>query len=191
MMRTAASRVVVTGTALLALAGCGGGTSAAPTGEAAPPGPTFTQADVDFAVEVSQHHGQALRMTDLAATRARSPQVKALAKQIGRDYARDIDVIAEWIRLWGAAGAELPAHDAGFGETGAGMLPEAAVDRLERLKGAAFDSKFRQLMARHHRGGLDLAKDELDGGINPDARAMAERLQLTQIRQLNTLAVRS
>lgn len=179
--------VFAAGSAALLLAACGGETSAAPTPDAAPPAPTFTQADVDFAVEVSRHHGQALRMTDLAATRARSPQVKALAKQIAREYAPDTDLIADWIRLWAAAGAELPGHDAGFGEVGAGMLPDAAVDRLGRMKGPSFDREFRSLMVRHHRGGLVLVQEQLSDGVNPAARAMAERLQTSQTNQLDSL----
>lgn len=65
------------------------------------------------------------------------------AAQIAHAYAADTDRIAEWIRLWAAAGAELPAHDVGLGEVRAGMLPNAIVGRLDQLKGPAFDHEFR------------------------------------------------
>ncbi|WP_019873183.1 DUF305 domain-containing protein [Sporichthya polymorpha] len=169
-------------------AACGGSGQADPA--AAPGGaavPAFVQADVDFVVHLSQHHSQALHLAELAPSRGRSPEVKSLAADIAAVYAPQVDTLAEWIRAWAQAGAELPAHGIGQDETGPGMVPEGAVTRLEALKGQAFDRQFRVLMARHHRGGLDLVDEQLQGGINPDARALAERLRTAQDEQLAQL----
>ena len=149
--------------------------------------PRFVQADVDFVVRLSQHHSQALHLAELARSRGRSAAVKTIAAAIAAGYAPQVDTLAGWIRDWVQAGAELPAHDAGFGETAPGMLPERAVTRLESLTGAAFDRQFRVLMARHHRGGLELVAEELNEGVNPDARALAERLRTQQTQQLSQL----
>ena len=182
--RLAAAVLVATAVA----AGCGGSDEAAP---AAPPAaslaPTFSQADVDFVVHLSQHHSQALHLTELAAARARSAAVKTVAADIAEAYAPQVDTLAEWIRTWAAAGAELPAHEVGHDEAGPGMLPEGAIRRLEALRGAAFDREFRVLMTRHHRGGLRLVTEHLKTGINPDARALAERLRADQSTQLAQL----
>ena len=169
-------------------AACGGSDETAPAASpAASVAPTFGEADVDFVVHLSQHHSQALHLTELAAARARSAAVKTVAADIAAAYAPQIDTLAEWIRAWAAAGAELPAHEVGHGEAGPGMLPEQAITRLESLRGAAFDREFRVLMARHHRGGLQLVGDQLEAGINPDARALAERLRTDQTQQLAQL----
>lgn len=170
------------------MAGCGGADrsapAAAPSGSAAP---VFAQADVDFVVHLSQHHSQALHLAELAASRGRSPAVQALAADIATTYAPQVDTLAEWIRAWAAAGAELPAHEVGHDETGPGMLPEGAVTRLESLRGRSFDRQFLTLMARHHRGGLALVADELRAGINADARGLAERLRVQQTEHLAQL----
>nr|WP_293773231.1 DUF305 domain-containing protein [Sporichthya sp.] len=170
---------------------CGNDAPAQPPVSAPAPVPTFNPADVDFAVELSQHHGQALRMTELAATRARAAEITTLATQIARAYAPQTDTVAGWIQAWAAAGAELPAHEIGSGETAPGMLPDAALNRLDRLNGRAFDREFLRLMARHHRGGLDLVKRQLADGINPEARALAAQLQTTQTQQLAQLSAAS
>lgn len=187
----AARRAAATLLVAAALTACGSGAPAPPPVSAAAPAPTFNPADVVFAVELSQHHGQALRMTELAATRARAAEVKTLATQIARAYAPQTDTIAGWIQAWAKAGAELPAHGVGFGETGSGMLPEVALDRLDRLDGRAFDREFRRLMARHHRSGLVLVRRQLADGINPEARALADQLRATQTQQLAQLSAAS
>lgn len=43
-------------------------------------------------------------------------------------------------------------------------------------------------MDRHHRGGADLVQRELADGINPEARAMADQLRISQASQLDDLA---
>lgn len=168
-------------------AGCGGSDEAAPAPPAASVAPTFNQADVDFVVHLSQHHSQALHLTELAAARARSAAVKTLAADIAAAYAPQVDTLAEWIRAWAAAGAELPAHEVGHDEAGPGMLAERAITRLESLRGPAFDREFRVLMARHHRGGLVLVAGQIRNGTNPEARALAERLRADQTDQLAQL----
>ena len=169
-------------------AACGGSDQATP---AVPPGgspaPTFAQPDVDFVVRLSQHHSQALHLAELAASRGRSSAVKTIAADIAATYAPQVDTLAEWIRAWAAAGAELPAHEVGHDETAPGMLPDGAVIRLESLKGPAFDRQFRTLMVRHHRGGLALVTDQLRAGTNPDARSLAERLRAQQTEHLAQL----
>ena len=175
--------------AATATAACGGSDETTP---AAPPpdlaaAPVFGQADVDFVVHLSQHHSQALHLTDLAAARARSAEVKSLAADIAATYAPQVDTLAEWIRAWAQAGAELPAHEVSHDEAGPGMLSEGAIRRLETLRGPAFDREFRVLMARHHRGGLKLVAEHLKTGINPEARALAERLRADQTEQLAQL----
>ncbi len=182
------ARAVVTVLVAAVLAACGGGSSTSPDLPAAAPPPAFVQADVDFAVALSQHHGQALRMTELAQTRARSGAVKDLAADIAGRYALQTDQIATWITEFAQAGAELPGHGiGGHDEAGPGMLKESAVDRLEKLNGRAFDREFRRLMARHHRGGLDLVAQLLATGTSAEVRALAAQLRSTQSAELTAL----
>lgn len=168
-------------------AACGDSDQAAPAEPPASVAPSFAPADVEFVVHLSQHHGQALHLAELAASRARSPAVKGIAAEIATAYAPQVDTLADWIRTWVEAGAELPPHDIGHDEAGPGMLAEDAVTRLESLRGPAFDRQFRKLMVRHHRGGLDLVAEQLRDGINPEARALAELLRASQTAHLSQL----
>lgn len=187
-LRVRGGVVVAVLVAAVATAACGGADSSSPAAApAAAAAPAFGQADVDFVVRLSQHHGQALHLAELAASRASTPVVKTVAAEIAEAYAPQVDTLAGWIRAWAEAGAELPAHEVGHGETGPGMLPERAVIRLESLEGRAFDRQFRVLMSRHLRSGLALVADQLARGINPEARALAERLRTAQTNQLAQL----
>ena len=161
----------------LATAACGG--SAPPAAAPAPTAaaPVFNQADVEFVAHMSQHHAQALLMTELAATRAKSPAVKKLARQITQLRAPEVDRFGAWLAEWGEAGAEMPPHGIGGEHNGPGMLKEGEVSALESLSGPRFDRRFVDLMVRHHRGGSGLTKAEVAKGRNQDAVRLAREIR--------------
>jgi uncharacterized protein (DUF305 family) len=119
----------------LTVAACAGSAPPAAAPAPAAAAPVFNQADVDFVAHMSQHHVQALVMTELAATRAKSPAVKRLAWQITQLRAPEVDRFGAWLLEWGEAGAEMPPHGIGGEHNGPGMLKEAAVSALESLAG--------------------------------------------------------
>ena len=160
----------------LAIAGCGGSPAEVSAAPPTPAAAAFNQADVDFVAQMSQHHGQALVMSELAGTKAKSPAVKGLAKRITQLRAPQVDRFGAWLAQWGQAGAEMPPHGIGA-ERGAGMLKETEVSRLGSLSGAKFDRMFIDLMLRHHRGGMGLTKAELAEGRNPGAVALAREIR--------------
>lgn len=57
-----------------------------------------------------------------------------------------------------------------------GMSQEEAMAELESLSGAEFDRRFLELMIAHHRGAVDMAQEELDGGENPEALELAQKI---------------
>lgn len=168
--------------AAVALAACGGDSpTSSPTAPAASPAPVFNQADVDFAAHMSQHHGQALAMAEIAEDRGRSRAVRALAARIASARAPEVDRFGEWLGAWGAAGGQMPPHGIGDDHAGPGMLDQAEVDRLRVVPRAAFDRLFLKLMVRHHRGGHALTGPEIATGRHTDAVRLA--------RQIRTAAV--
>ncbi len=71
-----------------------------------------------------------------------------------------------------------------------GMSQEEAMAELESLSGAEFDQRFLELMIAHHRGAVDMAQEELDGGENPQALELAQTIiddqqaEITEMEQL-------
>jgi uncharacterized protein (DUF305 family) len=84
-----------------------------------------------------------------------------------------------WLKAWGK-----PVPTSGEGHGGGhempGMMSEADMRMLNQTKGAEFDTMFLQMMIEHHDGAIIAAEDEQANGKNPDAKALAERVETTR-----------
>lgn len=201
--------------AALVLAGCSGGndngnmggmnmsSSAAPTSAAASAA-SHNDADVTFAQEMIAHHQQALDMAKLAATRASNAQVKDLASRIEKAQDPEIQQMTAWLSQWGVSasssampssmpGMSMPSMSSMPGMTNGsvpGMMSDADMQKLQQASGAEFDKMFLQMMTQHHQGAVEMAKTELAGGSNTDAKALAQRIidaqtaEITEMQQM-------
>jgi uncharacterized protein (DUF305 family) len=147
-------------------------------------------ADVKFAQDMIPHHGQAIEMAKLAATRAASPQVKALAQKIERAQDPEIKTMSDWLKAWGE---DVPAADmpAGGHASMPGMMSADEMTEMEKMSGAEFDNMFIEMMIRHHQGAIEMAKTEQADGKNAEAKALAaqiETAQTAEISEMQTLA---
>ena len=164
---------------LLTLTACGGedDTPAASNAE-------FNDADVTFATDMIPHHQQAVEMAELAADRAKSPEVRQLAEDIEAAQGPEIETMTQWLKDWGQ---ETPSGSMDHGDMGhgdsqemPGMMDEAEMTTLEQADGAAFDRMFLQMMIEHHEGAIEMARTEQANGENPDAVALAEQIETDQ-----------
>ncbi|MFF2651914.1 DUF305 domain-containing protein [Streptomyces sp. NPDC058045] len=170
--------------AVLTVAGCGGGDGerAAGSPSAAASGAHNGQ-DVSFAQGMIPHHRQAVEMAELAPERAGSAEVRGLAVKIQKAQDPEIRTMSGWLTAWGetvpADGAGHGGHGGhtGHGEHGggqmAGMMDEAAMAKLKKLHGAAFDTAFLTMMVAHHQGAVRMAETEKSKGAYGPARKMA------------------
>ncbi|SCL18034.1 Uncharacterized conserved protein, DUF305 family [Micromonospora rhizosphaerae] len=191
----------VTAVAALALGACGGsdhstsgsghdmpgmgGTGAPSAGASA----SFGDADVMFAQMMIPHHRQAVRMAELADTRAADPEVKKLAGQIKAAQAPEIATMTGWLAAWGRPA---PSAGTGHGMPGMahgmpGMMSDADMAKLEAASGTDFDKQFLTMMIAHHEGAITMAKDEVAKGVNPDAKAMAQQIITAQQGEIDTM----
>jgi uncharacterized protein (DUF305 family) len=159
----------------------------------------FNDVDVSFAQGMVPHHQQAVEMSELAAERAESVEVKELAKKIEAAQAPEIEQLTTWLEAWGE---DAPSGDMGHGDMGhgdtdsemSGMMTGEDMAMLEDANGAGFDEMFLQMMVEHHEGAVSMAKTEVAEGENPDAIAMAKAIIATQndeIDQMQQLLERS
>ncbi len=177
---------VVTGAALsilLGVAGCGTGVEEGSAG------------DAEFVGRMVVQHDQAAEMAGLARDRADSPQVRRLADTLMADQLAERARLAGWLRdhdspmpFTGRPGdPDGMMHD-GWGEMMdapfPGMMSDADIGRLQAMSGPRFDRSFVQLMLRHHRGSLQLARAERAEGSDPDAVALARRVCREQRGQM-------
>jgi len=131
-------------------------------------------------------------MAEMAPERTTDPDVLALAGAIAAAQGPEIDLMTSWLQEWGA---EVPAEGASMapmdhGETMPGAMSDAQMSQLDAARDAEFDAVFLTLMIGHHEGALDMAEDQLNTGMDPAARDLAEAImtdQAAQIRQMEQM----
>ncbi|TXS55028.1 DUF305 domain-containing protein [Streptomyces sp. t39] len=197
-----AAVLAATTAAALALAACGSdggspsghGAHGSPDASASTPataaGGRHNAADVAFAEGMIPHHRQALEMSELAAGRASSAQVKTLAQEIRAAQDPEIRTLSGWLTSWGekvpAPGSEGHAGH-GAGHTMSGMMSADDMERLRTSSGAAFDAAFLSLMVEHHQGAVEMAEAQKADGSYPPARTMAEEIITAQNAEITRM----
>ena len=160
---------------LLLVGGCGRGSN-------------HNDQDISFARDMVPHHQQAVEMSDLAATRAGDPAVKALAVRIKQAQDPEIRTMQGWLSDWGAAtsGSAGSAHGGHTGghAGGAGMMSDADMTSLRSASGAEFDRMFLRMMIDHHKGAIDMAKAEQANGKHQPAKDLARTIEETQAKEI-------
>ncbi|MEU4376746.1 DUF305 domain-containing protein [Pseudonocardia alni] len=182
MTRTNVALAATALAAALVLTGCAGG------GASAPPAASSSSADVAFAQSMIPHHEQAVAMARLADGRA-GARVRDLAARIEAAQGPEIGRLQGFLADWGAAPAD---HHGGHGDMAgmAGMMSDEQMAALGRASGAAFDRSFLQMMIAHHEGAVTMARAELDAGVDPRARELAQQIvdaQQAEIAEMRTL----
>jgi uncharacterized protein (DUF305 family) len=143
--------------------------------------------DVKFAQMMIPHHRQAIEMSELAVTRAHSPEVTQLAKHIEETQRTEIETMTGWLRQWGAQVPE-KGMTGGMGHGGMpGMMSEKDMAELKKATGAEFDRMFLTMMIKHHEGAATMAMEEQAKGSYGPARALAGMIIVTQKTEIEDM----
>jgi uncharacterized protein (DUF305 family) len=186
-------------TALIVLSACGGADTSSGSGmdhggmttSAAPSsGTAVNDADVAFAQSMIKHHQQAIEMAAVADSRAAGTDVKQLAAKIRQAQQPEIDTMSKWLTAWGQP-APMPSMESSMPSMDHGSMPgemtEADMTELMSAKGAAFDKQFLTMMISHHEGAIEMARQEVAQGSNPDAKTLAEKIINDQQAEITTM----
>lgn len=182
--------------AALTLAGCGGSTASSSGSSSS--SSEFNDADVTFAQSMIPHHQQAVQMSEMARMHASTTEVKQLADNIEAAQGPEIDTMTGWLKAWGEDVPSDSSSDMGGmggmdgsdpsmgGEPGGvpGMMSDADMKALDAATGAEFDRMFLTLMSEHHEGAIAMAKTEQANGKNPDAIALAKKIEAAQAAEI-------
>ncbi|MGW2781147.1 DUF305 domain-containing protein [Streptomyces populi] len=147
--------------------------------------------DVSFAQGMIPHHRQAVAMAGLAASRAKSQQVKDLADKIKQAQDPEINTMSGWLKAWGAkvpdAGMEGMGDMEGMDHSGSpmpGMMSDDEMDKLKGSSGDAFDKAFLRMMIGHHEGAIAMARTEQAKGSYGPATTMAKSIVTSQSSEI-------
>lgn len=142
------------------------------------------EADVDFAQQMIPHHRQAIEMSELAADRAGSDQVRGLAEQISAAQGPEIETMTTFLETWGAeVPEEMSMGDMDMGDM-AGMMSPEQMEELGAAEGTEFDRMFLEMMIAHHEGATEMAMTEQAEGENPQAIELAEEIEAAQTEEI-------
>ena len=157
---------------LVALAGCGGGS----TGDA--PG---NGTDRAFAAAMVPHHEAAVAMARIGVQRGESPFVRQLAADMVRTQQTEIATLREQDAALARAGVRRSTLTVADDDMGMAM----DVDALRRAQ--PFDPAFLRMMIPHHEGALAMAKAEIAQGRDPELKRLAERVLAGQSGEIRAM----
>ena len=145
--------------------------------------------DQHFIVMMIPHHDGAIAMADLALTRARATEIKALARSIKASQTQENAQMRTWYRQWfgGDAPSWTTGGAMGMGSMGMGMGMGMGTS-LAALKNAAdFDRAFIEQMIPHHRMGVMMASMAQANSQHPQLRAMQQAMVKAQNREIEQM----
>jgi uncharacterized protein (DUF305 family) len=170
--------------ASIVLTACGNDTTPATGAEPAAGGGDHNAADVTFAQEMIPHHRQAIEMAEMAASRASTPEVKALAARITAAQGPEIRTMTGWLTSWDEDVPSSGGHETGAG----GMMGDEKMATLTGATGAVFDRMFLTMMTEHHEGAIETARTEQTEGRFGPAKDLAGKIVKDQQAEIAEMA---
>ncbi|MCT0206851.1 DUF305 domain-containing protein [Synechococcus sp. CS-1332] len=170
-------------------------TGAAPMGSGMGAGPAgqgrmgAQSMDQHFIVMMIPHHDGAIAMADLALSRAKRPEIKALARSIKDSQTLENAQMRSWYRQW--FGGAVPAWGGGMGHGGGmGMMGMGGTGTdVAWLKNASdFDRAFIEQMIPHHRMGVMMATMAQTNSQHPQLQAMQQVMVKAQSQEIEQMA---
>jgi uncharacterized protein (DUF305 family) len=150
--------------------------------------PGENSAEVGFARDMMDHHGQAVEMALLLYDRTEDETMRVIARDIALTQQGQIGMMMGWLDLWGQTLGGLEPSMAWLGMPTTGLMPGRAtaadINRLRELQGVEADILFMKLMIPHHQGGVAMAEAVLERTKRPQVRALAESIAASQTAEI-------
>ena len=137
--------------------------------------PAEVSPEVTFARDMSAHHNQAVEMALILRDRTEDPNLRLFALDIMLTQQAQIGQMQGWLSVWQRPLQGTTAPMAGHGAM-MGMATQAAVNELHGLPVAEAETRFLELMIRHHEGGLQMAQDVLAATQRPEVIRLARSI---------------
>lgn len=192
--------VLILVVALVTLGGVIAFRTAATPGTTSSTYPTENSADAGFARDMQVHHAQAVEMSFLIRDRSDDQLIRSMALDIATTQQQQAGQMYAWLELWGLpqTGAD-PAmtwvggdtmegmdHSA-MSDSMPGMATEAELAQLRDANGREAEVLWLELMIRHHRAGVEMARAALDLAEHPEVRQLATAVDTSQQSEIDIM----
>ena len=164
------------------------------TGSAEEVSAEHNDADVMFAQMMIPHHQQAVEMSEMLLAKDDVPaEVAAFAQKVIDAQGPEIERMNSMLTAWGQDPVDTDGMDGmeGMDHGGmSGMMSEEDMAALEQAQGTEAARLYLEQMTAHHKGAVDMAKDEAKDGQNPQAVQLAEQViadqeaEITEMQQM-------
>ena len=144
--------------------------------------PPRSAKDVEFMQGMIMHHGQAVEMTAMIASRTQNKQVRLIGAKISQSQSDEINMMKRWLEARGEKTSmpmkgmsnmdDMEMSDMNHHNHSLmpGMLTAKQMEALKKANGAEFDRLFLKGMIQHHEGALVMVKDLFEtAGAGQDA----------------------
>ena len=138
-----------------------------------PPNHITNETDVMFLQMLVPHHRQGINIVRLAEGRKISTDVRMLVTAIEATQATEIEKMSAWLLAWGKPMTADPGSHAAHG--GMPGTSTAELTALRNATDAEFEEKFLDMLIAHQDDARQLARMELAGGVNWEARDLADQ----------------
>lgn len=168
----------------------------APSADGPLPVPSTLKAqpvDVGFAMDMIDHHDQAVQMALLALNGATTQPVRSLATSIVADQRREMGILDQFLRDRGVTSVDRGRTVmAWMGEPTPhdqmpGLATTAQIVALTNATGPEVDRLFIDLMLEHHRGGVHMAEYAAEHAESQEIRDLAARMATAQNHEITDL----
>lgn len=117
--------------------------------------PPVARYEVQFMVQMIDHHAMALQMSQLCLEKATHAELRALCSEVIAAQSAEIAEMQAWLEEW-------------YGKTyEPRMTRMGQMERLERLNGAYFEIAFMAQLIQHHNKAIDEAQTCLERADHP------------------------
>ncbi|AJK70144.1 DUF305 domain-containing protein [Corynebacterium marinum] len=155
-------------------------------------------ADVMFTRMMIPHHQQALEMSEILLAKDDIPgEVAGFAERVVDTQTAEIDQMNAMLETWDwqpGSGNMGNMGSGNMGNMGSGnmgdmgdMMDREGMTALENAEGAEAVRLYLEHMIPHHEGAIDMARNQVNNGDNPQAIALAEQMITTQEAEITEM----
>lgn len=148
------------------------------------------EVSLGFVRDMSTHHAQAVRMSEIAHRRSTDPDVGYLAFDILSTQQGQIGIMSGWLDLWQQSSSRPSGQQmAWMGHTGPmpGMATEAEIADLDTSSVGQLEEQWLRLMIRHHRGAVPMADDAAARAESPEVALLAQKMSDAQQSEVDSM----
>jgi uncharacterized protein (DUF305 family) len=151
--------------------------------------PLTDEVSLGFVRDMSVHHAQAVRMSEIAHRRSPDPQLNYLAFDILSTQQGQIGIMSGWLELSQQTQSGSGRTMAWMGHDGPmpGMASDVEIAELNTLPVPQMEEQFLRLMIRHHRGAVPMAEAAAAGADHAATALLAQKMGQGQQSEIDLM----